>query len=62
MLHAGFRYDLMGQLLSAHPGYYGELIWILMMLEQWLARHSSATGSSSFGRVGADKPVGMAAP
>lgn len=25
--------------LPAHPGYYGEMVWILMMLEQWLRRH-----------------------
>ena len=43
ILRAGFRDGLMGQLLSAHPGYYGELIWILMMLEQWLAKHSNVT-------------------
>ena len=24
--------------LPAHPGYYGEMVWILMMLEQWLRR------------------------
>ncbi len=27
-------------LLPAHPGYYGELVWILMMLEQWLRRYA----------------------
>ncbi len=21
--------------LREHPGYYGEMVWILMMLEQW---------------------------
>ena len=26
--------------LPAHPGYYGEMVWILMMLEQWLQRHA----------------------
>jgi asparagine synthase (glutamine-hydrolysing) len=26
--------------LPAHPGYYGEMVWILMMLEQWLERHA----------------------
>ena len=26
--------------LLAHPGYYGEMVWILMMLEQWLQRHA----------------------
>jgi asparagine synthase (glutamine-hydrolysing) len=25
--------------LPAHPGYYGEMVWILMMLEQWLQAH-----------------------
>lgn len=26
--------------LKAHPGYYGEMVWILMMLEQWLRAHA----------------------
>jgi asparagine synthase (glutamine-hydrolysing) len=26
--------------LPAHPGYYGELVWILLALEQWLRRHA----------------------
>ena len=26
--------------LPEHPGYYGEMVWILMMLEQWLQRHA----------------------
>jgi len=26
--------------LAAHPGYYGEMVWILMMLEQWLRQHA----------------------
>ncbi len=26
--------------LPAHPGYYGEMVWIIMMLEQWLQRHA----------------------
>ena len=25
---------------SGAPGYYGEMVWILMMLEQWLRRHT----------------------
>jgi asparagine synthase (glutamine-hydrolysing) len=28
--------------LPEHPGYYGEMVWILMMLEQWLRAHSPA--------------------
>ncbi len=27
--------------LPEHPGYYGEMVWILMMLEQWLQAHGS---------------------
>ena len=30
---------LMPELLPQHPGYYGEMVWILMMLEQWLQQH-----------------------
>ena len=26
--------------LPAHPGYYGEMVWILMMLEQWIRQHA----------------------
>lgn len=31
---------LLTQHLPAHPGYYGEMVWILMMLEQWLQDHA----------------------
>jgi asparagine synthase (glutamine-hydrolysing) len=34
-----FVQSLLDQRLAAHPGYYGEMVWILMMLEQWLRRH-----------------------
>jgi asparagine synthase (glutamine-hydrolysing) len=27
---------LLRERLAEHPGYYGEMVWILMMLEQWL--------------------------
>jgi asparagine synthase (glutamine-hydrolysing) len=26
--------------LAAHPAYYGEMVWILTMLELWLRRHA----------------------
>jgi len=29
--------DLFSRRLEEHPGYYGEMIWVLMMLEQWLS-------------------------
>ena len=35
-----FVKKLLDEYLPAHPGYYGEMVWILMMLEQWLRRHA----------------------
>ncbi len=35
-----FLQSLVKELLPAHPGYYGELVWILMMLEQWLQQRA----------------------
>ena len=37
-----FVRQLLDELLPAHPGYYGEMVWILMMLEQWLRGHAPA--------------------
>ena len=31
-----FIHQLLTEHLPAHPGYYGEMVWILTMLEQWL--------------------------
>jgi asparagine synthase (glutamine-hydrolysing) len=31
---------LLNEHLVAHPGYYGEMVWILMILEQWLQAHA----------------------
>ena len=36
IVNAPFADALLGRLLRETPGYYGEMIWILMMLEQWL--------------------------
>jgi len=35
-----FIRPLLDEHLPAHPGYYGEMVWILMMLEQWLQGHA----------------------
>jgi asparagine synthase (glutamine-hydrolysing) len=35
-----FIKTLLAELLPTHPGYYGEMVWILMMLEQWLQHHT----------------------
>ena len=41
IVHSDFIDALVKQHLPAHPGYYGEMAWILMMLEQWLRSHES---------------------
>ncbi|HEY9103471.1 asparagine synthase C-terminal domain-containing protein [Chitinimonas sp.] len=40
IVHRSFVEKLMGERLAEHPGYYGEMVWILMMLEQWLQQHA----------------------
>jgi asparagine synthase (glutamine-hydrolysing) len=35
-----FIQTLLARHLPEHPGYYGEMVWILMMLEQWLRAHA----------------------
>ncbi len=37
-----FARSLLNERLHDHPGYYGEMIWILTMLEQWLRKHAPA--------------------
>jgi asparagine synthase (glutamine-hydrolysing) len=36
IVRGDFVQSLFSERLPEHPGYYGEMIWILMMLEQWL--------------------------
>lgn len=40
IVRPAFVDDLMTALLPSSPGYYGEMVWLLMMLEQWLAAHA----------------------
>ena len=37
IVRTDFVVALLTKRLPEHPGYYGEMVWILMMLEQWLA-------------------------
>lgn len=37
-----FLEKLLREYLPAHPGYYGEMVWILMMLELWLQSRAPA--------------------
>ena len=39
ILRADFVEALLSKHLLEHPGYYGEMVWISMMLEQWLRGH-----------------------
>ena len=36
-----FTDQLVDEYLPLHPGYYGEMVWVLMMLEQWFRHHRS---------------------
>ena len=40
VVRAEFVESLLRYKLAEHPGYFGEMVWILMMLEQWLRKHS----------------------
>jgi len=40
VLRRGFVDTLVGKRLYEHPGYFGEMIWISMILEQWLRVHA----------------------
>ena len=35
-------HDLFSTRLTEHSGFYGEMVWVLMMLEHWLERHAPA--------------------
>jgi asparagine synthase (glutamine-hydrolysing) len=40
IVQRAFIEELLSTHLTAQPGYYGEMVWILMMLEHWLQRHT----------------------
>ena len=40
IVNKDFADKLMSHWLPQTPGYYGEMLWILMMMEQWLRRHA----------------------
>jgi asparagine synthase (glutamine-hydrolysing) len=40
IVRADFVESLLTHRLPEHPGYFGEMVWILMMLEQWLRQHA----------------------
>ncbi|MDL2353696.1 MAG: asparagine synthase-related protein [Pseudomonadota bacterium] len=42
IVRADFIDALVGQHLQEHAGYHGTMVWVLMMLEQWLKQHDSS--------------------
>ena len=48
ILRRDFVETLLARHLFEHPGYYGEMIWISMILEQWLRAHGSGAGGAVF--------------
>ena len=40
IVRPGFIDELLSTHLAAHPGYYGEMVWILMMMEFWMREHA----------------------
>ncbi len=44
VVRTDFIQTLLKQRLPEHPGYYGEMVWILMMLELWLAAKAPRFG------------------
>jgi asparagine synthase (glutamine-hydrolysing) len=47
IVRASFIDELLQRRLPEHPGYYGEMAWILMMLEQWHQAHDAARNPAS---------------
>ena len=43
IVRSDFVQSLLTVRLAEHPGYFGEMVWILMMLEQWLAAKAPHT-------------------
>ena len=47
ILRREFVSELFTTHLPAFPGYYGEMVWISMMLGQWLSQHAPSAKASS---------------
>jgi asparagine synthase (glutamine-hydrolysing) len=41
-----FADALFAEHLPAYPGFYGEMVWILMMMDQWMQRHARSGPSA----------------
>ena len=47
LVKADFIDRLLGQRVAEHPARHGQMVWLLMMLEQWLVHHRGAIDSLS---------------
>jgi len=56
IVRPAFAAELITRRLPTAPGYYGEMIWILVMLEQWMRAHDASL------LYGADPTRGIASP
>ena len=46
VIRPGLRNDLFDRKVAEHAGYYGEMIWVLMMLELWLGGRRAGSAPS----------------
>jgi asparagine synthase (glutamine-hydrolysing) len=42
VIQPDFARELIDERLPQHPGYYGDLVWVIVMLEQWLRRQPAS--------------------
>ena len=42
IVRADFIDDLTSMHVRSHAGYYGTMVWVLMMLEQWFSQHRAS--------------------
>jgi asparagine synthase (glutamine-hydrolysing) len=47
VIRKSFIDTLLGRWLPEHPGYYGEMVWIVMVLETWLRAHAPDYSASA---------------
>ncbi|MDC8756847.1 asparagine synthetase B family protein [Janthinobacterium fluminis] len=50
IVRAGFIDTLQSRHLAEHPAYHGTMVWVLMMLEQWLRQHHDGAADFVRGR------------
>lgn len=55
LLRPGFIDSLLGTHVAEHSAYYGTMVWVLVMLEQWFRHHDHRTrfDSSTTGQAAA---------